>query len=365
VEPPRSLSLSCGVHPVTLTATFEGGKDGFLAAIDGRPIFICTERRLAKILAPLVSHMMEWCPGAVLVTFPAGERLKTRASKERLEDRLLESGADRRSLLVVLGGGVVTDLVGFTAGTYQRGIPFVSVPTSLVAMEDAAIGGKTGVNTTRGKNLVGLFHPPAAVIAPLDTLETLPGREFRAGLAECLKHGLIADSAYFAWLAARSPARIRRDPEALWQMVSTSMTIKCRVVGEDPLERSGRRNILNVGHTVGHALERLSDYRTGHGDAVASGLLWEAAAAVLEGHLRKEDLDAIAEVMGTYGFPGLWREADPDRLAEAARWDKKNRSSKIAYVPLAGLGRVALPPPHTTDLTPGLLREARILLEGR
>ena len=209
---------------------------------------------------------------------PAGRASKTREQWARLTDALLEQGFGRDSGIVALGGGVAGDLAGFVAATYMRGLPYVQVPTTLLAMLDASVGGKTGVDTPQGKNLIGAFHPPAAVIADPLVLGTLPERDFRGGMAEAVKHGLIADAAYFAWMERNADALLRRDQAALTRLVRRSVEIKAEVVSGDERE-AGRRAILNAGHTVAHALEHATAYALPHGEAVALGLVAECALA--------------------------------------------------------------------------------------
>lgn len=330
----------------------------------GRRPILCTERRLLRILAPFLARVQESFPDAPVLSFPGGERHKTRGAKQRLEDALLAMGADRECTLVAVGGGMVTDLVGFTAATYMRGIPWIAVPTTLLGMVDAALGGKTAVDTSRGKNVIGAFHPPAAIFIALEALDTLPQVQFRCGLAECLKHGLFMDAAYFEWLSALNFHRIRRDPDALRRLVETSVALKCAVVDEDPEEKTGRRNILNAGHTVGHALERLSAYRMPHGEAVAAGLMWEAAVAVAQGHLAKAELAPVSEALARLSFPPAWRAFSPEEIFASAGADKKNRAGTVAYVPLGSIGRAALPSPHTSELTLRTLTAGLELLEN-
>jgi len=354
---------ACQLHPLYLSDTFAQTLPQAVPVLSGRRNILLTERRLLRILASFLERVQGAFPDAPVLSFLGGERYKTRAAKARLEDALLAMGADRNSLLVAVGGGIVTDLVGFTAATYMRGVPWIAVPTTLLGMVDAALGGKTAVDTPRGKNIVGAFHPPAAVFIALDALDTLPGVQFRCGLAECLKHGLFLDAAYFKWLSTQDPTRIRRDPAALRRLVATSVSLKCAVVDEDPQEKTGRRNILNAGHTVGHALERLSSYRMHHGEAVAAGLLWEAAVAVAQGHLAKTELFPVREALGRLDFPSAWRAVSPEAVYESAGADKKNRAGAVAYVPLGAIGRPALPPPHTAVLTLDTLKAGFELLE--
>ena len=359
---PRVQTLPCTLHPVYIATTLEASLPSLARAVGVRHPVICTERKLARLLAPSVGKLSVSLGGAPVMTFLGGERHKGRGAKERLEDALFQAGADRGSILVSVGGGVVSDLVGFTASTYMRGIPYLGVPTTLLGMVDAALGGKTAVDTPGGKNLIGAFHPPSAVFVCLDLLATLPPAEFRGGLAECLKHGLFMDRAYWGWLAGTDLGHLREDRADLAHLVSTSIGLKCAVVDADPEEASGRRNVLNAGHTVGHALERLSGYRTAHGEAVAAGLLWEAAAAVVQGYLPAAELAQVRGGIEALGFSSAWRAFDPRAVYEAAGADKKNRSGRVLYVPLKAIGEPAFPPPHTARLDLRALRAGAALL---
>ena len=239
---------------------------------------------------------------AAELVVPAGEASKNRAQWSALSDQLLDLAFGRDSAIVALGGGMIGDLAGFVAATYLRGIPCLQVPTTLLAMLDASVGGKTGVDTPHGKNLIGAFHPPAAVLADPLVLRTLPEREYRAGLAEAVKHGLIADAAYFAWLGASADAIARRDETTLATLVRRSVEIKAAVVGEDERE-SGRRAILNAGHTVAHAVEHASDYALAHGEAVALGLVAECELAEAMGIGRRGLGADVSGLLGRLGLP--------------------------------------------------------------
>ena len=360
---PGTRSLFCKLHPVEISDHLEPLLPGLIGVLGGRRPVLCTERRLSALLGPFLGELKAALNDPPLLTFPGGERRKTRHTKERLEDDLLDLGADRGSALVAVGGGVVSDMVGFTAATYMRGIPWVAVPTTLLGMVDAALGGKTAVDTPGGKNVIGAFHAPEGVFCSLAVLSTLPLRQLRSGLAECLKHGLFMDGAHFGWLSAQNLRGISRDAETLRELVSTSIALKCAVVDGDPQEATGGRNILNAGHTVGHALERLSGYRISHGEAVAAGLLWEAAAAVVQGHLAQADLAPVCAAFTGFGFVPSWEEHPPEEVFAAAGSDKKNRAGTVAYVPLGAIGRPAFPPPHTAELTLEALSSGRRLLE--
>jgi len=278
---------------------------------------------------------------ADILAIPAGETSKTRRVRDRLEDRLIGIGADRSTALVALGGGVVGDLTGFVAATFHRGIPFVQVPTTLVGMVDSAIGGKTGINHPDGKNLIGAYHAPAAVYIDIDYLKTLPPRQFRAGLAEVVKCGVVADPDLFETLE-RWPERVlRRDPDLLSRVIESCCRIKARVVSEDPRE-SGRRTILNFGHTIGHALETLSRYRIAHGEAVAIGMVAEARIAAKAGLGTGTLVPRLAGLLAGLGLP----TAIPARYAaaailEVARRDKKARGGRIACALPVRLGAMA------------------------
>jgi len=337
-------------HPVTLD---EGLPDLCALAPRGAPLrpVLVTQRGLDSLLAPAVDSLRDRFQGLEILTVPRGERHKTRAEKARLEDALLERGFDRDTLVLALGGGVLTDLAGFAAGTYLRGVPWVAIPSTLLAMVDASLGGKTGVNVPGGKNLVGLFHAPEGVFIGLSLLDTLPVREWRNGLAECLKHGLTSDGEYFDFVASTPLATFRRGGVPLRRLVETSVRLKGTVVAVDPLERTGARFLLNAGHTVGHALEALSGWKVTHGGAVASGLLCEAAAACAEGRLGRPELSRVRDALAFHRFEPHWDSYAPAQVLEAARGDKKNRSGSVRYVPLGAVGRPALPPPHTAELT--------------
>jgi 3-dehydroquinate synthase len=278
--------------------------------------------------------------GAAL-TFPPGEPSKTRDQWARLTDALLVQGYGRDSGIVALGGGVAGDLAGFVAATYMRGLPYLQVPTSLLAMLDASVGGKTGVDTPEGKNLIGAFHPPAAVVADPHALATLAERDHRGGMAEAVKHGLIADAEYFAWMEREADALLRRDEAALTRLVRRSVEIKADVVSGDERE-AGRRAILNAGHTVAHALEHATAYGLPHGEAVALGLIAECTLAEALG-MAPAGLGArVGALLGRLGLPvRLTEPVEADRLLRAMGSDKKNRGARVRFALPSGLGAMA------------------------
>lgn len=276
---------------------------------------------------------------ARLFTVPAGEAHKTRDQWARLTDELLAAGYGRDAAIVALGGGVVGDLAGFVAATYMRGIPVVQVPTTLLAMIDSSIGGKTGVDTPHGKNLVGAFHPPAAVLADPVLLRTLPEREWRAGLAEALKHGIIADAPYAERVAAIAASGPRDD--AAVELVWRSVEIKADVVRRDERE-GGVRKTLNLGHTLGHAIEHVDGYAMRHGEAVALGMVLESAIAERLGVASPGTATEVRELVERVGLPAtLPPHIAPARVVEATHLDKKVRAGVVEYALPARVGAMA------------------------
>lgn len=324
--------------------------------LPGRRVALIADASVHRLLAEGRLAGAHW-DGAVL-TFPPGERSKTRETWGRLTDELLRLGFGRDSGIVALGGGVAGDLAGFVAATYMRGIPCLQVPTTLLAMLDASVGGKTGVDTPEGKNLIGAFHPPVAVLADPLVLATLPDREYRAGLAEAVKHGLIADREYFAWIEGSVAALRARDPAALQHLVRRSVEIKAEVVGEDERE-AGRRAILNAGHTVAHALERATDFRLPHGEAVGLGLVAEAALATGLGLASPEAGARLAALLERLGLPT--RVGEPlgeERILAAMGSDKKNRAGGVRFALPRGVGTMGGGPEWTTEAGEPAIRAA-------
>jgi 3-dehydroquinate synthase len=278
---------------------------------------------------------------AAELTVPAGESSKSRERWAELSDALLERGFGRDSAIVALGGGVVGDLAGFVAATYLRGVPCLQVPTTLLAMLDASVGGKTGVDTPRGKNLIGAFHPPTAVVADPLVLRTLPEREYRGGLAEAVKHGLIADRDYFTWLGAAADRIAQRDIETLTRLVQRSIEIKAAVVSDDERE-AGRRAILNAGHTVAHAIEHASGYALPHGEAVAVGLVAESRLAEGMGIASPGVSREVATLLQRLGLATkLEQRVSRDQVREAMSVDKKNRATSVRFALPQAVGVMA------------------------
>lgn len=271
----------------------------------------------------------------------AGESHKTREEWARLTDEMLDAGCGRDTTVVALGGGVVGDLAGFVAATFMRGVPVVQCPTSLLAMIDASIGGKTGVDTEAGKNLVGAFHPPALVLADVEMLRTLPEAHRCAGLAEAIKHGVVADAGYFERIDADLPSLLAGDPGVTLDCVTRSVEIKSEVVTSDTNER-GRRKILNFGHTLGHAVEQVSGYALLHGEAVAIGMVLEARIAERMGVAERGTSDAIEHVVSRAGLPTrVPASLANDEILRATKTDKKARAGAVEYALPSHIGSMS------------------------
>ena len=268
---------------------------------------------------------------------PAGERFKRFSQVERLASELAGAGADRSSILIAFGGGIVGDLGGFLAAIYMRGIDYIQVPTTLLAQVDSSVGGKTGVNLASGKNLIGSFHHPLAVFADIDVLQTLPERELRAGLFESVKAGIIRDSMLFRFMEQNAPRILARDPAALERVITASIRMKAQVVGLDERE-SGVRMILNYGHTLGHAIEAATNYRTLlHGEAIAWGMLAALQIALARRTVGPDQAERIEQTIRAYGPLPPFRVTSAKLLAAAGR-DKKNRAGTRRFILPRGIG---------------------------
>lgn len=309
-------------------------------APSGRAVVV-TDAWLARHLAPRVERGFRragWRVDRIVV--PRGERAKSWGEIGRLHGRLLRLGADRGTLLVALGGGAVGDAAGFAAATYHRGMPVIQVPTTLLAQADSAVGGKTAVDHALAKNAVGAFHQPVAVACDVGALASLPGREFRSGLAEVVKVALVFDPRFAAWLDRSWEAVLARGGGELSRVVSTSVAWKARAVAADERDETGIRAVLNFGHTVGHALEGAGGYRLRHGEAVAWGMRAALALSELRGGLpRRAERELARRLLARLDPPLLPRGMTAARLIPWMRRDKKARDGRVGFVLLRGLGR--------------------------
>ena len=339
-------------------------------AVPARRSFVVTDESVADLyLGPLEKALRAADIECIHVVVPAGERAKDFAHLEQVVRRLLSERIERREPVIALGGGVVGDLAGFAAAVSLRGVPFVQVPTTLLAQVDSSVGGKTGINTPAGKNLVGAFYQPRLVLADTETLDTLPRRELLAGYAEVVKYGLLGDAGFFEWLEANGRALLGGDQALRRQAVLTSCRAKADIVAADERE-SGQRALLNLGHTFGHALEAECGYegRLLHGEAVAIGMVMAFELSAELGLCPAEDAARAARHLSAAGLPTRPSEVTgaafrAERLLEHMSRDKKVREGRITFVLARGIGRAFLsdevPPEQVRDFLERALAAGR------
>ena len=312
----------------------------------------------STVVAPLYLARAESALGragasVVRVVVEDGEQAKSWQTLERVFDALLAARCGRDSVIVALGGGVIGDLAGFAAAVYQRGIPFVQVPTTLLAQVDSSVGGKTAINHARGKNMVGAFHQPLAVIADVATLDSLPERELRAGIAEVIKHGLILDAGLVDWLEANMQSLLARERAALEHAVCRSCELKAGVVAADERE-AGARAILNFGHSFGHAIETGVGYGEWlHGEAVAAGMVMAAELSVRAGTLARAEAERMRALIARAGLPVQPPRLSPERFLDLMRVDKKAAGGEPRLVLLEAIGQAVM----RSDIAEPLIRE--------
>ena len=288
----------------------------------------------------------------IVITIRAGEKSKTLKQAGAICEQMIAAGLDRQSFVIGLGGGVIGDTSGFVAAIYHRGIPHIQIPTTLLAMVDSSIGGKTGVNTADGKNLIGAVHQPALVIDDVDVLKTLPPREFNQGFAEVIKHAIIADAKMFMELQSWEPG----SPLALPQLVCRNIKIKSKIVAKDERDRTGERALLNFGHTVGHAIERAGNYRKFlHGEALSLGIVAACAISTKRAGLPADQRDAVVDLLKRFDLPTRLPKNFPrEKIFKALKFDKKFEAGKIRFVVTPRIGVAFL----TTDVTLEDIHEA-------
>jgi 3-dehydroquinate synthase len=342
----RTVNVSLGErsYPIFIGHGVLSELGGLCARLElGRRCAIVSDTRVARRYGrAAISSLKGAGFDAVLVTVPPGETSKSLKMMERCYDELARHRLERKSFVVALGGGVVGDLAGFVAATYLRGISFVQVPTTLLAQVDSSVGGKVGVNLKAGKNLVGAFHQPRLVLCDLATLMTLSTREFRAGLAEVIKYGIIYDEALFARLERDLPLLLKRDAKVLAEVVARCCEIKAEVVAQDETE-TGVRAILNFGHTIGHAIEAVSGYgKYLHGEAISIGQVMAAALSVRASSLQTGDAARIARLFFRAGLPTSIKltVARQRALIDAMRLDKKVSGGEVKFVLARRIGHV-------------------------
>ena len=339
--PQRSYAIHIGSGLLKESSTLQG-------LIDGSQVMVVSDENVAKQhrdkLNQLLSHthigkslQVDW------VILPPGETTKTLNSMQNIYTELAIKKHHRTTTIIAFGGGIVGDVAGFVAATWQRGVDYIQIPTTLVSQVDSAVGGKTGINLEEGKNLVGAFYQPKAVISDIDMLTTLPPRELYAGYAEVVKYALIDDAEFFGWLEVNSEALISLSPSVLSEAIGRSCQIKARLVAEDETEQ-GIRALLNFGHTFGHALEQMTHYQTYlHGEAVAIGMVMAAKFSVAMGWLAKEDIQQIIRLLEKFNL-----SVDKPSQFSASQWlevmamDKKVRNKKLRFILLRAIGTAVI-----------------------
>ena len=340
----HSLTVALGPrsYPVWIGAGLLADHARWRAALRGRHALVISNTTVAPLYLPRIEaglHGLRWLP----FLLDDGEAHKTFANVGRALEALAELGATRDACVIALGGGVVGDLAGFSAACWMRGIDFIQMPTTLLAMVDSSVGGKTGVNLPAGKNLVGAFHQPRAVVADLDTLATLPEREYRAGLAEVVKGAAIGDAAFFAWLEQHAAALAARESASVLQAIARKVQYKAGVVARDETEQ-GERALLNLGHTFGHAIETAGNYTAVlHGEGVAIGMRLAAQLSERLGLSQPADSARLQRLLEQLGLPTTIPSGmDAQRLLERMRLDKKNSAGQLRLILWRGIGRAEI-----------------------
>ncbi len=351
---PRSYPVLIGRDLLSRAGRLLKGRIG-----PGKVLVITNPMVGALYLDPLCRGLRDHGYEVFSTQVPDGEKHKTLRWASRLYDVLFEHGLDRSSAVVALGGGVIGDLAGFTAATYKRGLHLVQAPTTLLAQVDAAVGGKVGVDHPRGKNMIGTFYQPDAVLSDLEVLRTLAPRQRRAGLAEVIKYGVIADGEFFHYLEQHLAELLKCDPGAMQTAVKRSCQIKARVAAADERER-GERAILNFGHTLGHAIEAATGYRTyRHGEAVAIGMAYAAEIAVRMSLTDDETRRRLVALLKAAGLPTEDPKADGETVMEFMRHDKKMCSGRVRFVLPRAIGRVEMFDDVPEPLIHRILKEHR------
>ncbi|MBT8112144.1 MAG: 3-dehydroquinate synthase [Gammaproteobacteria bacterium] len=341
-------------YPIYIGENLLSQPQYFLDHIAGENVFIVSNEKVAPLYLDKVLDSCKklQCDYKIL---PDGEQFKNIATMEAVYSSLLEKHCDRNTTLIALGGGVIGDITGFAAATYQRGVHFIQVPTTLLAQVDSSVGGKTGVNHALGKNMIGCFYQPRCVIADLSTLGTLDNHELCAGIAEIIKYGLIKDIELFIWLEKNIQKLIDRDPESLAYAVHRSCKNKAQIVAEDELEQSGKRALLNYGHTFGHAIETGTGYGNWlHGEAVACGMLMAARLSIKQGWLTEQDYSRIETLIKAANLPTqVPKNMNVEEFLQLMSVDKKVRDGKLYLVLLNKIGEANL----TANFNDNLLEE--------
>ena len=357
----QSVNVELGQrsYPIYIGAGLLGQADLLRRHIAGNQVAIVSNDVVAPLYLDLVTQSLD---GFAVDVFklPDGEQHKNLERYKELLDFLIAKRHNRSTTLIALGGGVVGDLTGFAAATFQRGVNFIQIPTTLLAQVDSSVGGKTAVNHAAGKNLIGAFHQPRCVLADTSVLKSLGPREFQAGLAETLKYGIIADAVFFAWLETSANALMKRNAKTLSEAIRRSCEIKAEVVAEDETE-TGVRAILNFGHTFGHAIEALTNYRTYlHGEAVAIGMVMAADLSMRQGWLAASAAQRIKQAIAAFDLPVTPASVTPEDMLREMGMDKKVVDGTLRLVLCTGIGEVVV----TQEIDLSALGETLAAVDG-
>ena len=354
----KQLEVKLGkrAYPILVGPGLLGSRELLSKHAGAAKLLVVTDDVVGPIWMPkleqgLAGRAYETC------VLPGGEEQKTLANVALIIDALVAARLNRDGMVLALGGGVIGDIAGFAAASYQRGIPIVQLPTTLLAQVDSSVGGKTGVNHPGGKNLIGAFHQPVAVITDTDTLSTLPDRQLRAGLTEIVKAALVAEAEFFSWLETNLPRLLRREPDALEEAICRSCAIKAAIVASDEREQ-GRRALLNLGHTFGHAIEAGAGYgNVLHGEAVAAGIVLAADLSARTGRIAGADARRIRELLVAAGLPVDSPRLGRARMLDLMGMDKKVKAGELRLVLLDGIGKAAVTSDYPREALETLLEE--------
>jgi 3-dehydroquinate synthase len=350
----QTLTVSLGdrSYPILIGAGLLQSRELLAEHMSGRDAVLISNTVVAPLYAETLKRSLQG-QRVVEVILPDGEQHKTLATASRVFDVMIANRVGRDGIVLALGGGVIGDLAGFVAACYQRGVDLIQIPTTLLAYVDSSVGGKTAVNHPGGKNMIGAFHQPRAVIADTDLLQTLPDRELRAGLAEVVKYGLICDPAFFDWIEANIDALLARSSDALGYAIYRSCQIKAQIVARDEREQ-GERALLNLGHTFGHAIESATGYVDWqHGEAVGTGMLMAAEMSQRLGNLDPSVVARLRALLQRAGLPVAAPRIGAQRAFDYMRVDKKVHAGRVRLVLLQGLGRAIV----TSDYPDAALRD--------
>ncbi len=337
--------------------------DGRLIArhLSGNRVVVVSNVTVAPLfLEPVEKGLRQAGKEVLVIRLPDGEKYKTWETLNSIFDAMLGARCDRTTAIIALGGGVVGDVAGFAAATYQRGIPYIQIPTTLLSQVDSSVGGKTAINHPLGKNMIGAFYQPRLVLADIATLKSLPERELSAGLAEVIKYGAIMDAGFFAWLEEHMDRLVAREPELLGHAVEVSCRCKAEIVAADERE-SGKRALLNFGHTFGHAIEAGLGFGTWlHGEAVGAGMLLAAKLSVRQGDIGEHDMRRLERLLSRAGLPTQAPALGAQRYLELMGYDKKVHAGKLRLVLLKSIGEAYLSDDFSADALLRVLEEISV-----